>query len=174
MYSKPKKAIISLIVLLLVSPNISFAKSFSKSIAKYPIYDESESNCLAKAIYFEARGEPEITKKAVAKVILNRKKHLKFPKTICSVVFQAKRDSRGKVCQFSWVCSKPTFDSSDQAWIDAKELSKSILSDLIKLPNFNSDVLFFKSTRCNNSFGIGYNKLIAKYGETNFYEKKII
>jgi spore germination cell wall hydrolase CwlJ-like protein len=178
MYQKRTRAMTLIVLFLILAlPSTCFSKSFFKSIPKIKhaiLYDESESICLAKAIYFEARGEPEITKKAIAKVILNRKLHPKFPKTICSVVFQSRTDNRGKVCQFSWVCTKLTFDKNDIAWYNAKLLSNEILNTNLKLPNFNSDVLFFKSTKCKNSFGIGENKLIAQLGATNFYEKKII
>jgi spore germination cell wall hydrolase CwlJ-like protein len=176
MYFNKKAMRLIVLFLILVLPNSSFARSFSKSIPeiKHTLYDESESNCLAKAIYFEARGEPDITKKAIAKVILNRKGHPKYPKTICSVIFQSITDSRGKVCQFSWVCTKLIVDKTDEAWYNAKILANSILNNNLELPKFNSDVLFFKSTKCKKSFNIGENKLITQLGSTNFYEKKII
>lgn len=51
--------------------------------------------CMAGAIYFEAKGEPLSGQLAVAEVILNRTKSGRFPKSVCSVVTQ-----RG---QFSFV-----------------------------------------------------------------------
>ena len=44
--------------------------------------------CMAGAIYFEAKGEPLNGQLAVAEVILNRAKSGRFPKSICSVVTQ--------------------------------------------------------------------------------------
>ncbi len=44
--------------------------------------------CLARAVYHESRGEPELGQVAVAHVILNRFKSPDFPKTICGVVYQ--------------------------------------------------------------------------------------
>lgn len=68
----------------------------------------NEKQCLAEAIYHEARGESEEAQVAVAHVILNRVKSNKFPDTICGVVKQAKRDNAGKLrkykCQFSFYC----------------------------------------------------------------------
>src|SRR4051812_8628015 len=52
--------------------------------------------CLAEAVYFEARGTNDITRAAVAHVIVNRSKDPEFPDSICSVV----RDG----CQFSYQC----------------------------------------------------------------------
>ncbi|MCE5972655.1 cell wall hydrolase [Sinirhodobacter sp. WL0062] len=56
--------------------------------------------CLAQAVYHEARGEGVEGQVAVAEVILNRVDDPQFPKTVCGVVHQG--NSRG--CQFSWVC----------------------------------------------------------------------
>ena len=60
-----------------------------------------EVECLAKAIYFEARGEPDRGRRAVAEVVLNRVDDERYPDTICGVVYQG--NSRG--CQFSWTCN---------------------------------------------------------------------
>lgn len=49
--------------------------------------DEQEL-CLAKAIYFEARGESVEGQLAVAEVILNRVQSPRYPDTICEVVTQ--------------------------------------------------------------------------------------
>lgn len=61
---------------------------------------EADLECLAKAVYFEARGEPEAGKVAVAEVVLNRVAHPDYPDSVCGVVEQA----RGGGCQFSWTC----------------------------------------------------------------------
>ncbi len=47
-----------------------------------------ELQCMAGAIYFEAKGEPLSGQLAVAEVILNRSKSGRFPKGVCSVVTQ--------------------------------------------------------------------------------------
>jgi spore germination cell wall hydrolase CwlJ-like protein len=60
----------------------------------------SEWECLAKAVYFEARGEPIKGQFAVAEVILNRTDSPLYPKSICRVVNQG--GSGG--CQFSFTC----------------------------------------------------------------------
>lgn len=78
----------------------------------------AEENCLAKAVYFEARSESELGQLAVAKVVLNRVKDPNFPKTICGVVYQG--SDRRNSCQFSFACdgvadevrSKPAWDRS--------------------------------------------------------------
>jgi spore germination cell wall hydrolase CwlJ-like protein len=51
-------------------------------------FDHSEINCLALAVYGEARGESLKGKIAVINVIMNRVGSRKFPNTICDVVLQ--------------------------------------------------------------------------------------
>jgi hypothetical protein len=58
--------------------------------------------CLAKAIYFEARGETLAGQVAVAEVILNRVDNASYPDTICGVVKQGQERRTG--CQFSFMC----------------------------------------------------------------------
>ena len=62
----------------------------------------AEENCMARAIYFEARSESELGQLAVARVILNRTKDAAYPKTICGVVYQG--SNRRNSCQFSFAC----------------------------------------------------------------------
>lgn len=48
----------------------------------------AEQDCLANAVYFEARGEPIEGQLAVAEVVLNRTRSGRYPATICAVVRQ--------------------------------------------------------------------------------------
>jgi spore germination cell wall hydrolase CwlJ-like protein len=170
MYSHTKKAII-LALILIITPQVSFAKK-TKYQPQQELQQESEQICLAKAIYHEAKGEPMVGKKAVAKVVLNRKQHKKFPKSICTVVNQIDYIGKKKLCQFSWVCSRSKIDTKSGSWEDAKFLSQSILTHKILLPNFGPDVLFFKSVHSRQRFGKGY-RLVSRLGNSNFYSKKI-
>jgi len=67
-----------------------------------------QAHCLATNIYFEARNQKDDEKTAIANVVLNRVKDKSFPDTICGVVYQAVRNSKGapirNKCQFSWYC----------------------------------------------------------------------
>jgi len=65
---------------------------------------ETSRQCLAEAIYFEARGEPEEGQVAVAQVILNRVRSGLYPGTVCDVVYQNKE--RHNRCQFSFACDQ--------------------------------------------------------------------
>lgn len=88
----------------------------------------TEVKCLATAIYFEARGEPEKGRIAVAQVVLNRVKNPAYPDTICSVVYQNK--NKRNRCQFSFACDGIPDRIRDQgAWAEAQALARRVIND---------------------------------------------
>ncbi|WP_439572237.1 cell wall hydrolase [Phreatobacter sp.] len=58
--------------------------------------------CLAEAIYWEARSEPERGQMAVAQVVLNRAVSGFYPRDVCGVVYQ--NAHRYLACQFTFAC----------------------------------------------------------------------
>ena len=62
----------------------------------------SEWECLAEALYFEARGESARGLFAVAEVILNRVDSRQFPNSVCGVIHQG--TGRLYACQFTYTC----------------------------------------------------------------------
>ncbi len=58
--------------------------------------DKADVQCVAEAIYHEARGTSEKSQEAVAHVIVNRAESEDFPDDVCGVV----KDG----CQFSYEC----------------------------------------------------------------------
>ena len=83
--------------------------------------------CLAQAIYFEARGEPERGQLAVAQVVLNRVDHVFYPDNICDVVFQ--NQHRRHKCQFSFACDGRSDTPRNQfAWTRAIKLAKKSMN----------------------------------------------
>ena len=88
---------------------------------------EAELSCLAKAIYFEARGEPAAGQMAVGQVILNRTAHEDYPSTICGVVYQ--NASRRNACQFSFACDgRPETITNRDAYAEIEQRAKDLLS----------------------------------------------
>lgn len=72
---------------------------------------DEEQDCLASAVYFEARGEPIEGQLAVAEVVMNRAASGRYPTTLCGVVIQP--------WQFSFVNatgSIPAADRDSAAW----------------------------------------------------------
>jgi spore germination cell wall hydrolase CwlJ-like protein len=89
----------------------------------------SELNCLAAAVYYEARGEALAGRAAVAQVVLNRVHRGAFPKSVCGVVFQGQRDG---ACQFSFACNGVMRGRREPAaWVDARAVAARALAGLV-------------------------------------------
>lgn len=74
-------------------------------LRRQPVSDlDKQAQCLATAIYHEARGESLKGQFAVAEVILNRVQSRKFPNSVCGVVYQGVVAGRIGGCQFSFAC----------------------------------------------------------------------
>ena len=86
-----------------------------------------ELECLADAVYYEARGETPNGQAAVAQVVMNRVRHPAFPKSICGVVFQGAYNRTG--CQFSFACDGSMRHARDVgAWGRARKIASRVLS----------------------------------------------
>lgn len=85
-----------------------------------------QRQCLAEAIYHEARSEPQNGQIAVAQVVLNRVKNPTYPSSICGVVYQNKH-WRNR-CQFSFACDGKRDVIRDRvSWKTAQRLSDEVL-----------------------------------------------
>lgn len=127
----------------------------------------AEENCLARAVYFEARSESELGQVAVAKVILNRVKDPEYPKTICGVVYQG--SGRRNSCQFSFACDGlPDDVRSAAAWANAKRIAKMTIAgdakvaELTTATNYHADYVKPKWAKSM--------KRLVKIGRHIFYE----
>lgn len=86
-----------------------------------------ELECLADAVYYEARGETPSGQAAVAQVVMNRVRHPAFPKSICGVVFQGAYNRTG--CQFSFACDGSMRRARDiGAWARARKIAARTLA----------------------------------------------
>jgi spore germination cell wall hydrolase CwlJ-like protein len=85
-----------------------------------------EHVCLARALYYEARGEPYDGQVAVAQVVMNRVRAKHWPDSICGVVNQG--TERGEKCQFSFACHPQTTTPSGDAWDQAQALATEALA----------------------------------------------
>lgn len=93
---------------------------------------ESDLQCLAENIYFEARGEPLNGQYAVAEVTLNRTRAQNFPHTICSVVHEMRWDPsrRRYIADFSWTELGALSADDVPAWKRAMEVAIAAYDDL--------------------------------------------
>lgn len=87
-------------------------------------YNAEQRNlaCLARNVYFEARGEPPAGQYAVAEVTMNRVASPYYPKTVCGVVYEKRWDTirNRNVGAFSWTefdrLPEPRGEQWQQAW----------------------------------------------------------
>jgi hypothetical protein len=89
--------------------------------------------CLADAVYFEARGEPEKGQEAVAQVVMNRVFSGFYPNDVCGVVYQ--NANRHLACQFTFACEGKDLSKIDEPdmWEQAKRIAKATLEGKIWL-----------------------------------------
>jgi len=87
----------------------------------------AEMRCLAEAIYFEARSEPELGQKAVAQVVMNRVASRLYPNSICGVVYQNRH--RHLACQFTFACEGRSLRIREPApWRRAERIAQEVVS----------------------------------------------
>ena len=113
---------------VVLDPNIDENHAWLNDPLPVNTKSATEVRCLATAIYFEARGEPEKGQIAVAQVVLNRVKNPAYPNTICGVVYQNKNIRNG--CQFSFACDGISDRITEpDAWGEAMSLATRVLND---------------------------------------------
>jgi len=119
--------------------------------------DDSELECLATAVYFEAKGEPLAGQLAVARVIMNRAESGRFASTLCGVIKQPS--------QFSFVRrgSFPAVRNAVQ-WRSAVGVAQVAMKGLYQSPA--PDALYFHAKRVSPNWG---KRRIAAVGNHIFY-----
>ena len=114
-------------------PNTTIAPNITPRKPNQPDYSaligrnaEAEEKCLAEAIYFESRGEPEAGQAAVAQVVLNRVRSGLYPATVCGVVFQ--NHTHYMSCQFTFTCEGRSLKIEEpEAWALAKKIARDVI-----------------------------------------------
>ncbi|MCC2112976.1 MAG: cell wall hydrolase [Hyphomicrobiales bacterium] len=124
---KPKVLHTGYLMALAEVSNPALASAGLEAITKQFVVPEKEKDCLARGIYFEARGEPIDGQIAVAQVILNRVKNVHYPNSICGVVYQ-NQNWRNR-CQFSFACDGYRDRIADMgAWETAQKIADQVIS----------------------------------------------
>lgn len=86
--------------------------------------------CLARSIYWEAKGAGVVEMEAVANVVMNRLGNPAFPPTLCGVVQQG---SETGSCQFSWWCDgRPDEAREPLEYAAAREIARRALNGTLK------------------------------------------
>ena len=117
------------------------------------LFDQKEVNCLALAIYHEARGEIRAGQYAVAKTVVNRARDSRFPNTVCKVVYQPG--------QFTDIRKTKVRDK--EAWQRALDIAYDVLN---MQGNYSFKALYFHTKHVSP----GWKKRpIARIGNHVFY-----
>ncbi|HVQ60994.1 MAG TPA: cell wall hydrolase [Burkholderiales bacterium] len=123
-YFADKEPWIFVLVLVLIVAAFAFALR-----ATYARQDERRSlACLARNVYFEARGEPAEGQYAVAEVTMNRLASGRYPGTVCGVVYQKNWDPLRKryVGAFSWTEFDVLPPPSGEQWLQAWQVAEAV------------------------------------------------
>jgi hypothetical protein len=123
---------------------------------------DEQAQCIAIAVYHEARGESVDGQLAVAKVIMNRAASGKYPSTWCGTVKQP--------WQFSFVNPRtgaiPYVDETSVAWRKALGVTRLAIANAV--PTLSNDVLWYHADYVAPSWGRRLS-MVQKIGTHIFY-----
>ncbi len=132
---------------------------------------EAERNCLAQAIYHEARGESAAGQLAVANVIVNRARSAKFPSTLCGVIYQNAEKGFHR-CQFTFACDGRTDAPGERsAWSRSMALAQSVYAEFATGEAVGAvprSALYYHTTNVRPNWANTYNA-VAQIGSHIFY-----
>jgi spore germination cell wall hydrolase CwlJ-like protein len=106
---------------------------------------DEQTNCLATAVYFEARGESLEGQLAVARVVMNRAASGRYPASWCEVVKQPAQFSFVRNGQF------PYADTASDAWRKAEAIAELASANIV--PSVGTDVLWYHADYVAPSWG---------------------
>ena len=123
---------------------------------------DEQANCIAVAVYHEARGESLDGQLAVARVIMNRAASGKYPSSWCGTVKQP--------WQFSFVNPRsgimPGVDKASNSWRKAVGITRLALANVV--PSVGNDVLWYHADYVAPSWGRRLSR-VSKIGTHIFY-----
>lgn len=94
---------------------------------------ETPEDCLALAMYWEAKGEGVVGMAAVGNVIVNRTRSSQFPDEVCAVVTQG---GEAGPCQFSFWCDGRSDRPVELTpWRNARKLAQVLLNQRLIDPS---------------------------------------
>ena len=156
-----------------VTPDLlaAYVDSGYQPTAKRLEVANSERECLAQAIYHEARGESSAGQLAVANVIVNRARSSKFPSSLCGVVYQGANNGRYR-CQFTFACDgRDDAPGERQAWARSVSLALDVYAEYAtgeEIGAVPDSALFYHTTNVRPSWAYTYSQ-VAEVGSHIFY-----
>lgn len=124
--------------------------------------------CLARSIYWEAKGAPAQDMESVANVVMNRLGDKSFPKTVCAVV---KQGSESRSCQFSWWCDgRPDEAVEEDRFTLAREIARKALNG--QLQDRTDGALYFHDRNVSPSWAKKFTRT-AQTKRLLFYKPRL-
>lgn len=121
-------------------------------------FTERDLNCLAEAIYHEARGESVKGQAAVAEVVLNRVDSNRFASSVCGVVNQPK--------QFSYTIGGPKPIRNKSAYMRARDIARQALTGAPRV--LTGGATYFHTPAVNPSWSHRFQRTV-RIGQHIFY-----
>ena len=129
----------------------------------------SEFECLAEALYFEARGETVKGQFAVAEVIRNRVQSSHFPNSYCGVINQG--TGRKYQCQFTYTCDgHAEVIAEPRAYARVAKVARAALDG--KAPEITDGATFYHTTAVRPSWARKFTQT-ARFGVHLFYRRGV-
>lgn len=130
---------------------------------------DAQWQCLAEALYFEARGETVKGQFAVAEVIMNRVAHSRFPGSLCGVINQG--TGKKYQCQFTYTCdghaeriNEPT------AYSRVSKVARAVIDG--KAPKLTNGATHYHTTAVSPRWARVFTKT-ARIGVHIFYRHNV-
>ena len=125
--------------------------------------------CLAEAVYFESRGEPERGQIAVAQVVMNRVFSGYYPADVCRAVYQ--NAHRKLACQFTFACDNiRDVVTEPQLWRQAQRIAADMLDG--RLWDARVGRATHYHARSVRPFWIREMRKLDRIGEHTFYRPR--
>ena len=167
------KILVSLSLVLITVFSINpISTTLAQEIVSHQVKNNfnSEVQCLAENIYYEAGNESYEGKLAVAQVTINRANSGNFPSTVCGVVNQKNNINGNLVCQFSWVCNSLTsmirnkYQWEESQLVAKRALTSHVAHDLM----YQQNALYYHANYVNPGWKL---TRVAQIGNHIFYRK---
>lgn len=94
----------------------------------------TEIYCMARAVYYESRGEPLLGQHAVAYVVLNRMEKEHYPDNACEVIYQP--------AQFSGLTPHTPINENSPAWRSAVQVALLSYTRFVEDPTAGATLFY--------------------------------
>ena len=147
----------------------AYVESGYQPLAQRLEHANAERDCLAQAIYHEARGESALGQMAVANIIVNRARSGKFPGSLCGVIYQNADKGRYR-CQFTFACDgRDDTPGERRAWLRSQDLAREVYAEYAQGQDVGvlpGSALYYHTTSVTTDWGF---KRVAQIGAHVFF-----